>query len=75
MMKKPKLNPVQRDLLKKMNRLARRLSAKKLEDCSRTDLVDVFYCLSSVSGEVFKSDGTYQADYSGQERRLHKQTF
>ncbi len=52
MMKKPKQNPVQRDLLEKMNRLARRLSAKKLEDFSRTDLVDVFYCLSSVCAEV-----------------------
>ena len=52
MMKKLKLNPVQRDLLEKMNRLARRLSAKKLEDCSRTDLVDVFDCLSSFCAEV-----------------------
>lgn len=52
MMKKPKLNPVQRDLLKKINRLERRLSAKKREDYSRTDLVDAYACLLFIGAEV-----------------------
>lgn len=52
MMKKLKLSPVQRDLLKKENRIKRMLSAKKRKNYRNIDPISAYSCLLLVGIDV-----------------------